>query len=80
MIGKLFAGLLLVASCIAVPQVLAEDESPCMECHEPAEDWEGMSAAEILTDARAPDNKRHRDNDALSDEELQAMIAALLAN
>lgn len=64
----------------AVLPTLAADTDPnqCLECHEPAEDWANMSVEEIITDARAPDNKRHKDNQSLSDEQLRLMIEVLL--
>ena len=75
---KLFGSIITITLCAcALPSLAAEDEG-CLECHEPAEDWEGMSAEEILTDAKDPDNKRHKDNRALSDEQLKVMIAELL--
>lgn len=56
----------------------AEDAEMCLDCHEPAEDWQGMSAQEILAEAKKPDNKRHDDHRDLPDETLMAMIAELL--
>ncbi|NND68095.1 MAG: hypothetical protein HKN19_10950 [Halioglobus sp.] len=56
----------------------AADPELCLDCHEPAEDWQGMSAQEILAEAKNTKIKRHADNRELSDEELAAMIAALL--
>ena len=75
---KLFAAMMTIAVCGAVPPVLAGDEELCLDCHEPAEDWEGMSAEQAFTDARNPDNNRHKDNKDLSDEQLKAIIATLL--
>jgi hypothetical protein len=76
--NKLFGSFIAIALCAgALPSLAAEDEG-CLECHEPAEDWEDMSAEEIFTDARAPGNKRHKDNDALSDDQLKAIIAPLV--
>ena len=73
------AGILLVTTCSVVTQVLADaTEELCMECHEPAEDWEGLSSAEILTAAQDASVKRHKDNRALSEEQLKAIIAKLL--
>lgn len=71
---------LLAAGMIATPLALGqEEENVCLDCHEPAEDWEGMSAEEIFIEARDPDkeNKRHRDNDALSDEQLKVLISTM---
>ena len=75
---ELIAAMMAVALGAAVAPVLAGDEELCLDCHEPAEDWEGMSAQEVFTEARAPGNKRHKDNDALSDEQLKAIIATLV--
>ena len=74
------AGILVVAlgvSAVVTP-VFAGDADMCLHCHEPAEDWEGMSAAEIMAMAKDAGIKRHADNQALSDEQLQAIIAELL--
>lgn len=77
---NIFAGLCIVAVSSAVIPALAQDTDPqqCMECHEPAEDWAGMSVEEILKDAKDPDNKRHDDHSKLSDEQLKLIIAELL--
>ena len=75
---------LLVAVAVAVSvggatsPVLAEEEPACLECHEPAEDWEGMTRAEVLATARDQDVKRHKDHQELSDEQLKEIIATLL--
>lgn len=77
---KMVAGLCLWSlSGVALP-VLAADTDPnqCLECHEPIEDWAGMTIDEIVAGAKAPDNKRHKANQALTDEELRLMIARLL--
>ncbi len=57
---------------------VAGDEELCLDCHEPAEDWEGMSAEEILATAADTSIKRHADNAEFSEEQLKVMIAALL--
>ena len=57
----------------------AGDEELCLDCHEPAEDWEGMTAEEVLAAASDTSIKRHADNAEFSEEQLKAMIAALLA-
>ena len=54
------------------------DEELCLDCHEPAEDWEGMSAEEIYTTASDLSIKRHADNAEYSEDQLKAMIAVLL--
>jgi hypothetical protein len=59
--------------------VFAGDSDLCLDCHEPSEDWEGMSADEILAKAKDASIKRHADNADLSDEQLAAMIAELMA-
>lgn len=78
--NALFASLLAAGMVITPVALSQEEENACLECHEPAEDWEGMSTEEIFMDARDPDkeNKRHRDNDALSDEQLQALISSMV--
>ena len=72
-------GLALLMSCALVPQVYSGDEDLCMECHEPAEDWEGMSAEVVLAKAKDPDNDMHEDNMGFTEEQLKAIIATLLA-
>ncbi len=56
----------------------AQDDIVCLDCHEPAEDWQGMSPEEILQHAMDPENKRHEDNKQFTEEQLKAMIAQLL--
>ena len=76
---KLLVGILFVTTCSVVTQVWADDTAElCMECHEPAEDWEGLSSAEILATAQDASIKRHKDNRELTDEQLKAIIAKLL--
>jgi cytochrome c551/c552 len=75
---NLLAAAALVAACgIAIP-ALAADPEMCLDCHEPAEDWEGMSADDILAKAKDMSVKRHADNADLTDEQLKAMIAELM--
>ena len=69
----------LVFTSAMAPYVFSGDEDLCMECHEPAEDWEGMSPEAILVDAQNPDNDMHEDNAAFSEEQLKAIITTLLA-
>jgi hypothetical protein len=78
--NKLVAGIVFATLSIsaAVAPVFAGDADLCLDCHEPAEDWQGMSAAEIMATAKDADIKRHADNQELSDEQLQAIIAELL--
>jgi len=75
---KYAAALCLVALFGAGQSALAADPELCLDCHEPAEDWEGMSTDEILAEAKNADIKRHADNLELSDEELQAIIFTLV--
>jgi len=75
---KLFAATMAIAMCAAIAPAMAGDEALCMDCHEPAEEWEGMSSEAVLAEAKDPDIKRHKDNQALSDEQLKMMIAELL--
>ena len=71
---------LLVAAAVAGinSPVSAEEEASCLECHEPAEDWEGMTSAEVLATAMDRDVKRHKDNWDLGEEQLKEIIATLL--
>ena len=71
--------LALLLSCAMVPHVYSGDEGLCMECHEPAEDWEGMSAEAVLAKAHDPNNDMHDDNRGFTEEQLKAMITTLLA-
>ena len=72
-------GLCCWALFSTVLPALAADTDPnqCLECHEPAEDWAGMSMDELVADARDPDNKRHKDNEAFTDEQLKLIIVSL---
>ena len=57
----------------------AADPEMCLDCHEPSEDWEGMSVDDILAVAKDPEVKRHDDNRDISDDDLKSMIGQLLA-
>lgn len=74
----LLVSLALVASCAIAPHAISDDEEQCMECHEPAEDWEGMDLEEIIALSLDPENSRHEENAALSEEQLKAIIIPLL--
>lgn len=76
---NLIATLAFAASLGAVSPVFADDADACLDCHEPAEDWEGMSVDEILAQAKDSSIKRHADNADLSDDQLKAMITQLMA-
>ena len=54
------------------------DANQCLECHEPIEDWQGMTVEEIVADAKTPENKRHAHNMALSDEQLKLIVLRLM--
>ena len=77
---NLLAGMLVAAVCAGALPVFAGDADLCLDCHEPAEDWAGMSADELLADSKAPDNKRHKKEGVLdlSDDELKTIIAELM--
>ena len=49
---NLFAGMLAAAVCAGALPVFAGDEVLCLDCHEPAEDWEGLSREDVLAKAR----------------------------
>ena len=77
---NLFAAVLIVAASGAALPTLAADAELCLDCHEPAEDWAGMSADELLAESKDPSNKRHKKEGVLdaSDDELKAIIAELM--
>ena len=75
----IYASLIALFICTAAPVSFAGDEELCLDCHEPAEDWEGMSADEILETAADTSIKRHKDNAEFNEEQLKAIIATLLA-
>jgi cytochrome c551/c552 len=77
-VKKLICTLMIVGMSASAIPALADDEAPCLNCHVPAEDWVGLSSDQILEDARNPENKRHKTIQALSDEQLKAMITSLL--
>lgn len=75
---KTFLASLAAATLFALAgPALAGDEELCLDCHEPAEDWQGMTAAEIIEQARDTSIKRHADNAELSDEQLTAIVTSL---
>ena len=77
---KLVAGLCLWSLYSVALPVLAADTDPaqCVECHEPIEDWAGMTVDEIIVEATSPENKRHEAYQALTDQELRLIIGVLL--
>ena len=80
MIRKLFTPFVFTLAIGVAAPVFAGDADLCLDCHEPAEDWEGLSADEILAKAKDASIKRHADNAELSDEQLAAIIAELMAD
>jgi len=76
----LYAGMFALVLSGAAPLALAGDPNPdqCLECHEPTEDWAGLTIDEIMVKAKDPDNKRHQNNQSLSDEQLRLIINALV--
>ena len=74
------AGLYLGVLSISVMPALAQESDPnqCTMCHEPSEDWAGMTVEEIMADARDPENKRLKDMDSLSDDQLRLIIERAL--
>jgi len=80
---RIFLAALLLATPLALSGLPVQaqdsgDDIVCLDCHVPAEDWEGMTPEEILTHARDMSNKRHKDNGEFTDDQLKAMIAELL--
>ena len=71
--------LAAIATLMFTLPAQADEDPICLDCHVPAEDWEGMSAEEILETASDTSIKRHADNADFSEEQLKAIIATLLA-
>lgn len=74
------AGLCLWGMSSVVFPAFAADSDPqqCLECHEPIEDWAGLTPEQIIEQARNPENKRHKANMALTDEQLKLIIGVLI--
>lgn len=70
---KIWAGLAL---SIFASTALAVDQEVCLECHY-AEDYEGMSAEEIVDAIRSDDIDKHSRLPEISDADLAAIAAAL---
>ncbi len=72
--------IMAIAAMMSLPLAAsAGDEELCLDCHEPAEDWEGMTADEILASASDLSIKRHADNADFNEEQLRAIIATLIS-
>ena len=69
----------VIASTFISLPAFSGDEELCLDCHVPAEDWEGMSAQEVLGTASDTSIKRHADNAEFSEEQLKAIVATLLS-
>lgn len=74
---KIVAGLCLW-SISSIALAADTDVQQCLECHEPIEDFAGMTTDEIVAGAKDPENKRHEDNQALTDEELRLMVLRMM--
>jgi cytochrome c551/c552 len=77
--NNLLAVVAITAALGVAAPALAGDADLCLDCHEPAEDWEGLSAHEVLATAKDTSIERHADNADLNDEQLKAIVAELLA-
>jgi hypothetical protein len=71
-------GFLVLGAIGVLAQAGNPDPQQCLECHEPIQDWAGMTVDEIIAAAKAPGQKGHEANQTLSDEELRLIIARLL--
>lgn len=74
----LIAALCCLGLSAAIP-VLAEDTEICLDCHVPAEDWEGLTVDDVLAAALDQDIARHAGNEELGEEQLRQMIETMLA-
>ena len=76
---KIMVGAVLAFTLGALGVVAsADDAAVCLECHVPAEDWEGMSPAEVMKFAMDQEIKMHEDHRALDEEQLKKIIATML--
>lgn len=75
---NLFAAAVLVAACGNAIPTLAVDPESCLDCHEPSEDWAGMSTDEMVIKAKDLTNKRHADHADISDEQMKVIITELM--
>lgn len=55
-------GCCVAAVYAGAPPVFASDEALCLDCHEPAEDWEGLSSEAILAKTKDTSIRRHADS------------------
>lgn len=78
---QVIAALGCLALSLSAAPLLAADIDPdlCLDCHVPAEDWEGMSVDEIMAEAVNADIARHAGNEEASEEQLRQIVEALLA-
>ena len=77
---KFATGIVLAVISVSavVAPVFAGDADMCLDCHDPADDWEGMSVVEIIAAAKDTRIRYHVDNRELSEEQLQAIVSRLL--
>ena len=75
---RFYSGLLALLLGSAFLPAHAGDEELCLDCHEPAEDWEGMTIEEVVEAASDTSIKRHADNAEFSEEQLKAIVTTLL--
>ncbi len=78
---QLITALGCLALSLPAAPLLAEevDADLCLDCHEPAEDWEGMTVDEIMAEAVSADIARHAGNEEIGEAQLRQMIEALVA-
>lgn len=71
------AAVVFALASVSVPAV-ADRSAECLECHEPAEDWAGISQEEWMKAAMDAGNKRHKDHMDLTEDQLKAIFAELV--
>ncbi len=68
---------LALAAILAAPIAFGGGHDACLNCHAPAEEFNGMSAQEISTAIKDAGIRPHRRFADRSDEEVQAIADAL---
>ncbi len=71
------AAVVFALASISLPAA-ADRSAECLECHEPAEDWVGISQEEFLKSSMDAGNKRHKDHLDLTEDQLKAIFAELV--
>lgn len=77
---KTFFGAAVLGCCLSVFSLAPAfaGEAKCLKCHDKS-DFEGMSVDEVVAAAsNVEENKRHKTNSSLSEEELRAIVEELL--